>query len=571
MANPVSWYDANAETVVAQYEGVSSDDVHDWLRDLLPERPTTVLDVGAGSGRDAAWLASKGHDVVAVEPSASMQAAATSLHPNVRVRWIDDSLPALATVTRSGLSFDFILLSAVWMHLSMSDRPRAFRKLINLLKPGGLLAITLRQGPADQARGIYPVSLAEVEALARNHGAYLERQTKAEDKLGRRDVYWVQVAVRLPDDGTGALPLLRHVILNDDKSSTYKLALLRTLCRIADGAAGFARDENDDFVAVPLGLVALVWIRLFKPLLAAELPQRPSNIGLEGLGFVKDAYRKLGDVSHLDLRVGMTFSNERGISLHRALRDAANTIERMPATFMTFPNGGPIFRVKKIGRLPRPPRFQLDQAYLFSFGELLVPRNLWMAFQRLDVWIEPALVAEWTRLMKSYASRQGAPVEDATITTAMSWDDPARDVGLARERALEICNAGGLFCVWSGKRLHGKNIEIDHCFPWSVWPCGDLWNLMPAHKTVNRKKGARLPSESHLRNAQDRIINWWDAAYADNYPVLSGRFWLEAKSSLPSMNADDSALSDLFDAVCLQRMRFKHDQQVPEWITDQYV
>jgi hypothetical protein len=31
--------------------------------------------------------------------------------------------------------------------------------------------------------------------------------------------------VRLPDDGSGALPLLRHIILNDDKSSTYKLAL----------------------------------------------------------------------------------------------------------------------------------------------------------------------------------------------------------------------------------------------------------------------------------------------------------------------------------------------------------
>ena len=39
---------------------------------------------------------------------------------------------------------------------------------------------------------------------------------------------------------SGALPLLRHVILNDAKSSTYKLALLRSLCRIADGSAGLA-------------------------------------------------------------------------------------------------------------------------------------------------------------------------------------------------------------------------------------------------------------------------------------------------------------------------------------------
>jgi len=28
---------------------------------------------------------------------------------------------------------------------------------------------------------------------------------------------------------------LRHITFNDDKSSTYKLALLGVLCRIADG------------------------------------------------------------------------------------------------------------------------------------------------------------------------------------------------------------------------------------------------------------------------------------------------------------------------------------------------
>jgi hypothetical protein len=68
---------------------------------------------------------------------------------------------------------------------------------------------------------------------------------------------WTQLIVRLPDDGTGALPLLRQIILNDDRSSTYKLALLRVVCRIADGAAGYARDVDDGHVAVPLGLVGL--------------------------------------------------------------------------------------------------------------------------------------------------------------------------------------------------------------------------------------------------------------------------------------------------------------------------
>ena len=101
------------------------------------------------------------------------------------------------------------------------------------------------------------------------------------------------------------LPLLRHVILNDDKSSTYKLGLLRTLCRIADGAAGLARDRDDDHVALPLGLVALTWLRLYKPLLAEDLPQSPINRGCAGLGFVKAGFRQLGDLSAPELRIDM--------------------------------------------------------------------------------------------------------------------------------------------------------------------------------------------------------------------------------------------------------------------------
>ena len=84
MVTPIDWYDANAEIVLGRYEAIPADKVHGWLADLLPAAPATILDVGAGSGRDAAWLAAKGHDVIAVEPSANMRAAAARLHPEPR-------------------------------------------------------------------------------------------------------------------------------------------------------------------------------------------------------------------------------------------------------------------------------------------------------------------------------------------------------------------------------------------------------------------------------------------------------------------------------------------------------
>src|SRR5262249_38349700 len=148
--------------------------------------------------------------------------------------------PSLDKVLRLGLSFDLILLSAVWMHVRPSDRSRAFRKLITLLKPGGCIVITLRR-PIQADRSMYDVSQSEIEQLARAHGAFIEIAGQSKDELGRDSVSWSQLLVRLPDDGTGALPLIRHIILNDDKASTYKLALLRVLSRIADSSAGYAR------------------------------------------------------------------------------------------------------------------------------------------------------------------------------------------------------------------------------------------------------------------------------------------------------------------------------------------
>jgi SAM-dependent methyltransferase len=127
------WYESNATSVVPQYEAIDAATLHAWLRDLLPNAPAVILDIGAGSGRDAAWLASLGYEVVAAEPSAAMRTEAVRLHPSPRIRWTDDALPDLYDAVRSGLSFDAVLVSAVWQHVHPSQRARAFRKMASVL------------------------------------------------------------------------------------------------------------------------------------------------------------------------------------------------------------------------------------------------------------------------------------------------------------------------------------------------------------------------------------------------------------------------------------------------------
>ena len=577
------WYETHAAEAAARYESVAAEQINAWLFDLLPKRRAIVLDVGAGSGRDTAWLTSLGHEVIATDPSAAMRAQARRWHPELGVQYLPDRLPELAKTFRTGISFDFILVNAVWMHVAPADRKRAFRKLVTLLKPGGVIAFTLRE-PIVARRDMHPVSGAEIEELARQHGAFVERRSDGADFLGRTPLRWEQIAVRVPDDGTGALPLIRHIILNDDKSSTYKLALLRVLCRIADGAAGSAVDgpgDDPDNVTLPLGLVALYWIRLFKPLLGKVLPQSPENRGLARLGFVKpEGFLRVMDVPDIELRFGMRIAEDRHRYLHQALRDARNTIVEMPVKHLTFHDGNPIFPVERRRLRTAPVDGRLDAPYLWSFGGFSIPRHLWRAFQRYNVWIEPALVAEWARLMHQYAATQERKLDDAEVARGLMWSEPGPAFDVSRRRAVQLLDQGLLHCVWSGSKLHRGNLDIDHCFPRSAWPCSDLWNLLPASRHVNQhQKRGKLPADLVLRRSKDRIAKWWERGYVrTENRLLTEQFALEASATLPTLdlptgNLEDvlagkrltNLLEDIFSAVSLQRLRLSNDQQIPEW------
>jgi HNH endonuclease len=447
-----------------------------------------------------------------------------------------------------------------------NERQRAFRKLVTLLKPGGFIALSFRSPDPNPSRGMFRASTEEIERLARTHGAVVERSLTEDDRLGRSGVQWSRFIIRLPDDGTGALPLLRHIILHDAKSSTYKLALLRSLVRIADSALGTAREVDDETVAVPLGLVALYWIRQFKALVNADLPQMPNNRGPAGLSFAKEGFQKL-QVSPLDLRVAARFARQNALNLHQALRESCETITTMPVYYTKFPGGGQVFRVEKKGTGRRLPEIVVETDYLSSFGFLHLPKYLWLAFVRYSSWIEPALIAEWIRLMKGYAETQERKLSEVVLAHAVAWADPKRDVERAKRIALDLLQRGNIICVWSNRRLSLETLDIDHCFPWSAWPCGDLWNLMPAHREINSKKSDRLPSADTLKQAHDRILSWWAAGYSPKENEASAdRFFSEAKASLPFIHEIHiPSFDDVFTGLEFQRLRLKHDQQIPEW------
>jgi SAM-dependent methyltransferase len=556
-------YEQNADRLIDQYESLAFEEVHASLLDLLPAPGSTILDIGAGSGRDAAWFAERGDDVVAVEPSDAMRTHARALHPTPRIHWLSDSLPELTQVRRLGLTFDFILLSAVWMHVPPAARARALRKLATLLAPNGRIAISLRLGEPDAARAMHVVSLSELTALSQQFGLRLLHSNDSEDRLGRSGVSWSTAVLGLPDDGLGALPLLRHLVLVDEKSSTYKIALLRILARIADTANGAARHEAD-YVAIPLGMVALFWLRMYKPLIENALPQMPVTRTGSRPGFVTDNFTSLRAVNPFELRVGAVFDGETATRLHRSLGEIAQIIRLMPAKYLRWPAGDqPIFEIVPQRRIATPLPLTIDAPFLWSFGELRVPLQIWQALGRYNVWIEPVLIAEWLRLMESYAGAS-APHVRQLGQSLLVWADPERDTRIAREAVARMRAAGKpVYCVWSGQRLR-DDYDIDHCFPFAAWPCGDAWNLMPASKPINNQKSNRLVTQGALERAGDIIIDWWDGAFLSNGDAASQRFFMEAAQTLP-LFIEVPGTADVLDAMKVHRIRLAKDQGLRAW------
>ncbi|MFJ6216801.1 class I SAM-dependent methyltransferase [Streptomyces sp. NPDC092296] len=186
-------YGEDAQALARQYEGVAFEAVHREVLAWLPAVPSRVADIGAGTGRDAAALAARGHRVVAVEPTPELREIGRRLHPDTAVTWVDDALPALPTLSGD---FDLVLLTAVWMHLDAPERTAAMRRLPELLRPAGQVVMSLRHGPVPVGRRMFDVSADETAALAARCGLRTVHRAERSDLHGRAEVHWSTLVLR---------------------------------------------------------------------------------------------------------------------------------------------------------------------------------------------------------------------------------------------------------------------------------------------------------------------------------------------------------------------------------------
>jgi SAM-dependent methyltransferase len=189
-------YAEEAPELLKRYESIAFADTHRPVMHLIPQEPCRVLDIGAGTGRDAAGFAAMGHRVVAVEPTREMRLGAMALHPAPSIEWLDDNLPELAILRMRDEEFDVVMLAAVWMHLDAQQRRRAIPNVARLVRNGGVMVMTLRHGPVPPGRRMFEVSAEETIGLAAPFGLVCVLNRPAELSLRQPGVSWTRIALR---------------------------------------------------------------------------------------------------------------------------------------------------------------------------------------------------------------------------------------------------------------------------------------------------------------------------------------------------------------------------------------
>ncbi len=197
----IAGYDAEADRLCAAYDAIPFTRAHQGMDDLIGPPDARVLDIGAGSGRDAIHLAARGHAVTAVEPSAEMRAIAQRHAGAAAISWRDAALPDLTGLAPPADRFELILITAVWMHLDYPERARAMPVVAGLMAPGARLILTLRHGPTPVGRRMFAVEPEETVGMAAAAGLSLLRRTRDRSVQPRNraaGVTWTRLAFVAP-------------------------------------------------------------------------------------------------------------------------------------------------------------------------------------------------------------------------------------------------------------------------------------------------------------------------------------------------------------------------------------
>jgi len=148
MHKTLSYYENNAKDLSQRYESANVENIHALLLKTFPSK-SYLLEIGCGSGRDAAFMHGKGYDVLAIDGSSEMIAETKRCHPELAGSLEVMKIPNELHFESS--SFDGVYSIATLMHLDKSAIDQTIEKVAAILKTNGkfFFSVSLQRDDVD--------------------------------------------------------------------------------------------------------------------------------------------------------------------------------------------------------------------------------------------------------------------------------------------------------------------------------------------------------------------------------------------------------------------------------------
>jgi SAM-dependent methyltransferase len=122
-------------------------DLHEIVKRFFVAGGVTA-DIGCGSGREVAWLSANGFPAKGFDASQGLLAEARRRYPLLDFAHAD--LPDLHGIAAG--TYDNVLCETVIMHLDGADIAPSVRRMLGIVKPGGILYVSWRVTEGENLR-----------------------------------------------------------------------------------------------------------------------------------------------------------------------------------------------------------------------------------------------------------------------------------------------------------------------------------------------------------------------------------------------------------------------------------
>lgn len=555
-------YGQDADRFVGDYEEKSEPPLEAVYERWLV-KGAKILELGCGSGRDARWLAALGMRVLATDGSGEMLTRARDLAQGSAALGQNPLFSCLPLpVSASGLKdaqdvlahhrpdedsalpftapFDAVLAVGVLQHLSDEALTRTASFLEASLSTAGTLIVSVPidhpgdKAVAGKAKRHYFARPASAYSLLLDRFGLTEVWRSTQEKAGAagRECTWATMVFLKDESRRRARTNLTGILETDRKTTSYKYALVRSLCDINIQSSALVRYVGGpaeglpiETVAIPLALVierviSYYW-QIFLPSLAggaspsqiqsgrmlgieAKLKDLMSDYCGDWHNFREEFYSGAFTAGRSDARYkhfSRLLSATADALVDGPIKYAGNSLGETAAAGTR----NRLFTVRP-GKGPRGSLTPRDLAQ--RYGELLLPADIWKELNYSEPSMADSVLVHWARYSANAPSNP-SELDLGKVIEIMLPPDQMRNVGIAKSIYDDYPGRIGSACVWTGNKLTRDSMHIDHMLPWSRLHNNDLWNLVPASKNANLKKSDLIPSNDLLYRSRHRIIDAW--------------------------------------------------------------